>query len=47
MLFFVFYVDDVIRTILTIYMEDEQLPLPNLEEVLICTSSTTAEEVKL
>lgn len=26
-------------------MEDEDLPLPNLEEVLICSSTTTTEEV--
>ena len=26
-------------------MDDEDLPLPTLEEVLICDSTTTAEEV--
>ena len=26
-------------------MDDENLPLPTLEEVLVCDSTTTAEEV--
>ena len=37
--------DEVLRTVLALYMEDEKLPLPTLEEVLICNSSTTTEEV--
>lgn len=38
--------DDILKTALSLYMEDHQdHPLPTLEEVLICTSSTTAEEV--
>ena len=28
-------------------MEDEALPLPSLEEVLICNTNTTAEEVRV
>ena len=36
---------DVLRTVLTLYMEDEDLPLPSLEEVLLCNSTTTAEDV--
>ena len=30
---------------MSLYMEDESLPLPTLEEVLICNSNTTSEEV--
>ena len=37
----------VLRTALTLYMEDEALPLPTFEEVLICDSTTTEEEVSL
>ena len=37
--------DNVLRTVLALFMEDEVLPLPTLEEVLICNSTTTAEEV--
>ena len=36
---------DILRTVLALYMDDEDLPLPTLEEVLICNSTTTAEEV--
>ena len=28
-----------------LYAEDYEMPLPTQEEVLICTSQTTAEEV--
>ena len=35
----------ILRTVLALYMDDEDLPLPTLEEVLICDSTTTAEEV--
>ena len=38
-------IDDVLKTVLSLYMEDEMLPLPTLSEVLICNSSTTTEEV--
>ena len=44
--FFVFFVDNVLRTVLALFMEDEVLPLPSLEEVLICNPNTTAEEVR-
>lgn len=37
--------DNVLRTVLALFMEDGELPLPTLEEVLICNSTTTAEEV--
>ena len=33
------------KTVLHIYMEDPVMPLPTPEEVLLCNSSTTAEEV--
>ena len=41
----VFLSENVLRTALSLYMEDEALPLPTLEEVLVCYSNTTAEEV--
>ena len=42
----IFYTDDILMTALTLYMENSKdHPLPTPEEVLICTSSTTAEEV--
>ena len=34
-------------TVLSIYMESEDLPLPSYEEVLICNEDTTTEEVTL
>ena len=40
-------IGDILRTVLALYMDDESLPLPTLEEVLICDSTTTAEEVSL
>ena len=43
---FFFLVDNVLRTVLALFMEDEALPLPTLEEVLICNPNTTAEEVR-
>ena len=42
-----FYLGDVLRTVLTLYMENEDLPLPTLEEVLICNQDTTVEEVNM
>ena len=36
---------DILRTVLALYMDDEDLPLPTMEEVLICNSTTTAEDV--
>ena len=41
-----FHLDNVLRTVLALFMEDEALPLPSLEEVLICNPNTTAEEVR-
>jgi hypothetical protein len=37
-------IDEVLRAVLALYMPG---PLPTLEEVLICKSTTTAEEVAL
>ena len=39
------FVDAVLRSTLRFYMENRSLPLPTPEEVLMCYSSTTAEEV--
>lgn len=38
-------VDDILATVLALYMHDKQQPLPCHEEVLICTPDTTTEEV--
>ena len=46
-LILVSYLGDVLRTVLTLYMENEDLPLPTLEEVLICNQDTTTEEVRV
>ena len=35
----------MLKTVLSLYMEDKAMPLPSLEEVLICTQQTTEEEV--
>ena len=45
--FFYFHasVDDVIGTLLSLYMHDSSQSLPTAEEVLICTPDTTTEEV--
>ena len=37
--------DDVLATVLALYMHDKKQPLPSNEEVLICTPETTTEEV--
>ena len=39
------FVDDVLATVLALYMHDKLKPLPNHGEVLICTPETTTEEV--
>ena len=39
--------DELLRTVLSLYMPTEDLPLPTLEEVLFCDSKTTSEEVGL
>ena len=38
-------IDNVLRCVLGLYASDIDLPLPTPEEVLLCTSTTTAEEV--
>ena len=37
--------DQVLRTALSLYMEDPTLPMPTPEEILICNQHTTAEQV--
>ncbi len=37
----------VFKAVLQLYMENMDLPLPSLEEVLLCNSSTTSEEVRV
>ena len=37
--------DDIFGTVLSLYMHDNTRSLPSSEEVVICTSDTTAEEV--
>ena len=37
--------DQVLRAALSLYMEDNDLPMPTPEEILICNPYTTAEEV--
>ncbi|XP_078381354.1 E3 ubiquitin-protein ligase rnf213-alpha-like isoform X3 [Oculina patagonica] len=39
--------DDIFGTVLSLYMHDTSQSLPTSEEVLICTSDTTAEEIEL
>ncbi|XP_067056125.1 E3 ubiquitin-protein ligase rnf213-alpha-like isoform X2 [Acropora muricata] len=39
--------DDIFGTVLSLYMHDDTQSLPSSEEVLICTSDTTAEEIEL
>ena len=39
------FTDDVLATVLALYMHEKKQPLPSHEEVLICTSETTTEEV--
>ena len=41
-----FVVDDILATVLALYMHDKKQPLPSHEEVLLCTPDTTTEEVK-
>ena len=36
----------VLKAALSLYMEDDDLPLPTPEEMLICNKFTSAEEVK-
>ena len=39
--------EEVLSTVLGIYMEDTTSSLPTFEEVLLCNEKTTAEEVSL
>ena len=41
-----FVVDDILATVLALYMHDKQQPLPSHAEVLLCTPDTTTEEVR-
>ena len=47
LIFFVAFTDQVLKTALSLYMEDKSLPLPTFEEILICTTTTTSEEVRI
>ncbi|XP_064641333.1 E3 ubiquitin-protein ligase rnf213-alpha-like isoform X2 [Lineus longissimus] len=38
---------DIYNMVLGLYMDDPKLPLPDDEEILLCTNSTTTEEVDL
>ncbi|XP_064641334.1 E3 ubiquitin-protein ligase rnf213-alpha-like isoform X1 [Lineus longissimus] len=38
---------DIYNMVLSLYMDDPKLPLPDDEEILLCTNSTTTEEVDL
>ena len=38
-------IEHVLTCTMMLYAEDTEMPLPTQEEVLICTSETTAEEV--
>ena len=47
-LYYDYVVDDIFKTVISIYVQGDNyklLPLPSLEEVLICDHSTTVEEV--
>jgi len=37
--------EEVFLTILQLYMESSEMPLPSPEEVFICSTSTSEEEV--
>jgi len=37
---------DVFKAVISLYVRDVTLPLPTLDEVLICNNKTTVEEVK-
>ena len=39
--------DDILNVVLSIYKHDDDQPLPSSDEVLMCTSSTTIDEVGL
>ena len=37
--------ENVLKTVLSLYMEEPSLQLPTMEEVLVCSKETTEEEV--
>ena len=37
----------MLKTVLSLYMDTPNLPMPTHEEVLVCSDQTTAEEVSL
>ncbi|RMX46188.1 hypothetical protein pdam_00007847 [Pocillopora damicornis] len=39
--------DDILATVLALYMHDKKQPLPSHAEVLLCTPYTTTEEIEL
>ena len=45
--FYLIFLDKVLKTVLSLYMESKDLPMPTYEEVLICNENTTEEEVTL
>ena len=38
-------INSVWKTVLHLYMADDTLPLPTNEEIVVCTETTTVEEV--
>ena len=38
---------DVLMTTLSVYMMDRDQPLPQSDEILMCTSNTTKDEVRI
>ena len=46
-MFFSYETELVLKTTLSLYMEDLNFPMPAHEEVLVCNNHTTAEEVIL
>ena len=38
---------DLYRVLLSVYQESESLPLPTMEEVLLCHDGTTSEDVSV
>ena len=41
------YIADVLKATVALYMENESLPMPTNEEVLVCNEHTTEEEITL
>ena len=42
-----YYLADLYSMLLSVYKESEVLPLPTMEEVLLCHSGTSAEDVSI